>query len=140
MANYPLFEALIQYVKKTKRNGRPLAEDPIIRSRVAQLKIELEIGRLHMYRVAAVMDEGRAPNWESSMSKVYGTAFEQRLASTAIEITGLYGQLTPESKWVPMHGMAYHSYLSSKGYSLQAGSSEVLKNILALRKLALPAG
>ena len=123
-----------------KRNGRPLAEDPIIRSRVAQLKIELEIGRLHMYRVAVVMDEGRAPNWESSMSKAYGTAFEQRLASTAIEITGLYGQLTPESKWVPMQGMAYHSYLSSKGYSLQAGSSEVLKNILALRKLGLPAG
>ena len=140
MANYPLFEALVQYVRETECNGKPLAEDPVVRSRIAQLKIELEIGRLHMYRVAAVMDQGRAPNWESSMSKAYGTAFEQRLASTAIDITGLYGQLTPESRWVPMQGMAYHSYLSSKGYSLQAGSSEVLKNILALRKLGLPAG
>jgi len=138
MANYPLFEALIQYTKETKRDGKPLSDEPIIRSKLAQLKIELEIGRLHMYRVAAVMDEGRAPNWESSMSKAYGTAFEQRLASTAIEILGLYGQLSPGSKWVPMQGMAYHSYLSSKGYSLQAGSSEVLKNILALRKLELP--
>jgi len=140
MANYPLLEALIQYVKEAERNGRPLAEDPIVRSRIAQLKIELEIGRLHMYRVAVVMDEGRAPNWESSMSKAYGTAFEQRLAGTAIEIAGLYGQLSPDSKRVPMQGMAYHSYLSSKGYSLQAGSSEVLKNILATRKLQLPAG
>jgi alkylation response protein AidB-like acyl-CoA dehydrogenase len=138
MANYPLFEALIKYVKETKRQGQPLAKDPLIRAKLAQLKIELEIGRLHMYRVAMVMDEGRAPNWESSMSKAYGTAFEQRLASAAIEIIGLYGQLSPESKWAPMHGMAYHSYLSSKGYSLQAGSSEVLKNILALRKLELP--
>ena len=140
MANYPLFEALIQYAKETKRNGKPLAEEPVIRSKLAQLKIELEIGRLHMYRVAVVMDEGRAPNWESSMSKVYGTAFEQRLASMAMEIAGLYGQLSPESKWAPMSGMAYHSYLSSKGYSLQAGTSEVLKNILALRKLGLPTG
>ncbi|HEY79414.1 MAG TPA: acyl-CoA dehydrogenase [Dehalococcoidia bacterium] len=140
MANYPLLEALIQYVKEAERNGRPLAEDPIVRSRIAQLKIELEIGRLHMYRVAVVMDEGRAPNWESSMSKAYGTAFEQRLAGAAIEIAGLYGQLSPDSKRVPMQGMAYHSYLSSKGYSLQAGSSEVLKNILATRKLQLPAG
>jgi alkylation response protein AidB-like acyl-CoA dehydrogenase len=140
MANYPLLEALIQYVKETKRHGRPLADDPIIRSKIAQLKIELEIGRLHMYRVAVVMDEGRAPNWESSMSKAYGTAFEQRLAGAAIEVAGLYGQLSPDSKWVPMQGMAYHSYLSSKGYSLQAGSSEVLKNILATRKLQLPAG
>jgi alkylation response protein AidB-like acyl-CoA dehydrogenase len=138
MANYPLFEALIQYTRETKRNGKPLSQDPLIRSKLAQLKIELEIGRLHMYRVATVMDEGRAPNWESSMSKAYGTAFEQHLASAAIEILGLYGQLSPQSKWVPMHGMAYHSYLSSKGYSLQAGTSEILKNILALRKLELP--
>jgi alkylation response protein AidB-like acyl-CoA dehydrogenase len=138
MANYPLFEALIQYTKETKQNGKPLSQDPVIRSKLAQLKIELEIGQLHMYRVAMVMDEGRAPNWESAMSKAYGTAFEQHLASTAIEILGLYGQLSPQSKWVPMHGMAYHSYLSSKGYSLQAGTSEILKNILALRRLELP--
>jgi hypothetical protein len=138
MANYPLFEALIKYVKETKRKGQPLSQDPLIRAKLAQLKVELEIGRLHMYRVAMVMDEGRAPNWESSMSKAYGTAFEQRLAGAAIEVMGLYGQLSPESKCVPIKGMAYHSYLSSKGYSLQAGSSEVLKNILALRKLELP--
>jgi alkylation response protein AidB-like acyl-CoA dehydrogenase len=138
MANYPLFTALIQYTKETKRNGKPLSEEPLIRSKLAQLKIELEIGRLHMYRVALVMDEGRAPNWESAMAKAYGTAFEQHLASMAIEIAGLYGQLAPESKWVPMQGMAYHSYLSSKGYSLQAGTSEILKNILVMRKLELP--
>ncbi len=138
MGNYPLFEALIQYTKQTKRNGKPLSEEPVIRSKLAQLKIELEIGRLHMYRVAQVMDEGRAPNWESAMSKAYGTTFEQRLASTAMEILGLYGQLSPESKSVPLQGMASHSYLSSKGYSLQAGTSEILKNILALRKLELP--
>jgi alkylation response protein AidB-like acyl-CoA dehydrogenase len=138
MANYPLFEALIQYTKETKRNGKPLSDEPVIRAKLAQLKIELEIGRLHMYRVATVMDDGRAPNWESAMSKAYGTAFEQRLASTAIEILGLYGQLSPQSKLVPMRGMAYHSYLSSKGYSLQAGTTEILKNILAQRRLELP--
>ena len=67
-----------------------------------------------------------------------GTAFEQRVAGAAIEILGLYGQLSPQSKFVPVDGMAYHSYLSSKGYSLQAGTTEVLKNILAGRKLGLP--
>src|SRR4030042_1805242 len=92
MANYPLFEALIKYTRETKRNGKPLSQNPLIRSKLAQLKIELEIGRLHMYRVAMVMDEGRAPTWGASMAKIYGTAFEQRLAGAAIEITGLYGQ------------------------------------------------
>ena len=140
MANYPVYEGIIQFAKDTKLNGKPLSQDPIIRQNLAQLKVELNVGRLFMYRVALVMDEGRSPDWEASMSKVYATAFEQRLARVALEILGPYGQLRPHSKWSKLNGMAYHSYLSSKGYSHQAGTSEVLKNILALRKLGLPTG
>ena len=93
-----------------------------------------------MYRVALVMDEGHAPNWEGAMSKAYSTAFEQHLATTATEILGPYGQLVAGSKWTPILGMAPHSYLASKGYSLQAGTSEILRNIIALRGLGLPSG
>jgi len=121
MANYPVFEGIIQFVKETSRDGKPLSQDPVIRHQLAQLKIEFEVG------------------WEAAMSKAYATAFEQRLASIALDILGLYGHLAPGSKWAKLNGMAYHSYLSSKGYSLQAGSSEILRNILALRKLGLPA-
>ncbi len=138
MANYPLFDSIIKFTQETRHDGKPVSQDPLIRSKLAQLKVEFEVGRLHIYRVAAVMDEGRAPNWESALSKIYCTTFEQHLASTAIEILGLYGQLSPGSKWVPMEGMAYDSYLSSKGYSLQAGTTEILKNVLATRKLNLP--
>ena len=138
MANYPLFEALIHYAKETKRNGKRLSKEPMIRTKLAQLQIEFEAGRLHMYRVALVMDGGRAPNWESAMAKAYATAFEQHLASTAMEILGPYGQLVADSKLAPIQGMAPRSYLASKGYSLQAGTSEILRNIIALRKLGLP--
>jgi alkylation response protein AidB-like acyl-CoA dehydrogenase len=138
MGNYPLFEALIKFSKETKRDRKPLSKDPLIRSKLAQLEIEFEIGRLHMYRVALVMDKGRAPNVEAAMSKAYATAFEQRLATTAIEIMGLYGQLTAGSKWAAARGLAPHSYLSCQGYSLQAGSSEILRNIIAMRGLGLP--
>jgi alkylation response protein AidB-like acyl-CoA dehydrogenase len=140
MANYPVYQGIIQFVKETKRDGKSLSQDPIIRQNLAQLKVEFNVGRLFMYRVALVMDESRSPEWEASMSKVYATAFEQRLARMALEILGPYGQLKPHSKWTKLNGMAYHSYLSSKGYSHQAGTSEVLKNILALRKLGLPTG
>jgi alkylation response protein AidB-like acyl-CoA dehydrogenase len=133
MGNYPLFEALVQFVKENK-----LSQEPVIRNKLAQLQIEFEVGRLLIYRVAFVMDEGRAPNWEAAMSKAYSTAFEQRLANVATEILGPYGQLLGDSKLAPIRGLAVHSYLSSKGYSLQAGTSEILKNILATRGLALP--
>ncbi len=138
MGNYPLFDAIIQFTKETKRKGKPLSQDILIRHKLAQLQIEFEIGRLLTYRVAMVMDEGRAPNWEAAMAKAYCTDFEQCLADTATKILGLYGQLVTESKWAPILGMAPDSYLGSKGYSLQGGTSEVLRNIVALRGLGLP--
>ena len=133
MGNYPLFEALIQFTKENK-----LSQEPVIRNKLAQLQIEFEVGRLLVYRVALVMDEGRAPNREAAMSKAYSTAFEQRLANAAMEVLGPYGQLVSDSKLAPIRGLAVHSYLASKGYSLQAGTSEILKNILATRGLGLP--
>ena len=133
MGNYPLFEGTIRFAKQNK-----LSQEPVVRNKLAQLEIEFEVGRLLIYRVALVMDEGRVPNWESAMSKAYSTEFEKRLASIAMEVLGLYGQLMSDSDLVPLRGMAPHSYLGSKGYSLQAGTTEILKNILAVRGLGLP--
>jgi len=133
MGNYPLFDAIVQFTKENK-----LSQEPVIRNKLAQLRIEFEVGRLLIYRVALVMDEGRAPNREAAMSKAYSTAFEQRLAKAAMEVLGPYGQLVSNSKLAPIRGLAVHSYLASKGYSLQAGTSEILKNVLATRGLGLP--
>jgi alkylation response protein AidB-like acyl-CoA dehydrogenase len=133
MGNYPLFDAIVQFAKENK-----LSQESVIRNKLAQLRIEFEVGRLLIYRVALVMDEGQAPNREAAMSKAYSTAFEQRLAKVAMEVLGPYGQLVSDSKLAPIRGLAVHSYLASKGYSLQAGTSEILKNILATRGLGLP--
>jgi hypothetical protein len=138
MGNYTLFEALLKFVNDTKRNGKALSQDTVIRHKLAQLQVEFEVGRLLMYKVALVMDEGQAPTVEAAMSKAYATAFEQRLANTAMEILGPYGLLWAGSKYAPFGGMAAHSYLGSKGYSLQAGTTEIMKNIVATRGLGLP--
>ncbi len=138
MGNYPLYEALLQFVKETKHNGKPLSHDTLIRQKIAQLQVEFEVGRLLTYRVIQIMERGRSPNWEAAMAKAYSTAYEQRLAKTATEILGLYGQLVAESKWASMSGLAAQSYLASTGYSLQAGTSEILRNIVAMRGLGLP--
>ncbi|MFC2011593.1 acyl-CoA dehydrogenase family protein [Chloroflexota bacterium] len=138
MGNYPLYDAIVQFVKDTERNGKPLAKETLVRQKLAQLQVEFEIGRLLTYKVVLVMEEGRAPNVEAAMAKVYSTDFEQHLAKVAMEILGLYGQLVEDSRWAPILGMAPHSYLASTGYSLQAGTSEVLRNVIALRGLGLP--
>ena len=140
MSNYPLFEALVQYVKETKRNGKPLSEDPIIRHKLAGLRVEFEAGRLMVYRVAWLLSQERLPNYETAMAKTYCSEFQQRLVHTAVGILGLHGQLMPDSKWVPVSGRAMGSLLFSPGYTLQAGTSEILRNIVAMRGLGLPSG
>jgi alkylation response protein AidB-like acyl-CoA dehydrogenase len=132
MGNYPLFEGLIRFAKE-----KGLSRQPAVRTKLTELEIEFEVGRLLIYRVALVMEEGRAPNWESAMSKAYCTEFEKRLAGVAMDVLGPYGQLKSGSECVALRGMALHSYLASKGYSLQAGTTEILKNIVALRRLEL---
>ena len=139
MGNYVLYDAIIQFTKETKRHGQLLCKDYNVRGKLAQLQIEFEVGRLLTYRVALAIDEKRAPNIEASMAKVYSTAFEQHLAVIAMDILGLYSSLMEDSKYSVIRGMAPHSYLGSKGYSLQAGTSEILRNILAQRGLGLPA-
>ncbi len=139
MANYPLFERILDYARETKKNGGTLSKDPIIRNRLAELTIEFEVGRLLIYRVAWVLSQGRVPNYEASLAKTYCCEFEQRLAAAAISVLGPYGQLREGSKWAPLGGMAAGSYLIAPGYSLQAGTHEILRNVIAMRGLGLPA-
>ena len=140
MSNYVVFAGLIEYAKKTYRNGKPLSKEPIIRDKLTELAVGFEVGRLLCYWVAWVLDQGRVPNYEAAIAKVYCTDFEKRLASEAIKILGLYGQLMPDSRYVPLSGNAILAYLFSPGYTIQAGTSEILRGIIAQRGLGLPRG
>ena len=138
MQNYPLFVYLLEYVKKEEKDGQPICKDPIVRNTLAELEVEYQVGRLFCYHVAWTLTQGRIPNYEAALCKAYCTQFEQRLSDAATRILGLYGQLMPGSKWAPLEGEAANSYLWSVSYTIQGGSLEVLKNIVATRGLGLP--
>jgi alkylation response protein AidB-like acyl-CoA dehydrogenase len=141
MTNYPLYQDLIAYAKQTNNGDKPLAEEPTVRNKLADLTIRYEVGRLLTYRVAWVLDQGRLPTTEAAMAKAFCTAFEQNLAHMATQLTGLYGQLRQDSKVTPrpFRESPAESYIFSPGYTIQGGTSEILKNIIAIRGLQLPA-
>ncbi len=119
----------------TEEVGRKLAAE---HADVAILRLE-QRGRGRALRTAWMQSRGVIPHNQTSMAKVFKTELAKRVANLGMEILGPYGQLTAESKLSPARGMAPHSYLGSKGYSLQAGTSEILRNIIAQRGLGLPA-
>ncbi|MBI2907600.1 MAG: acyl-CoA dehydrogenase family protein [Chloroflexi bacterium] len=140
MSNYPLLSAVTAYAKETRKNGKPLSEDPLVREKLAKLTVEFEVGRLLIYRVAWMLTQGKLPNYQTALAKTYGSEFEQRLANCALDIFGLRGQLLAGSKWALYGGRPPRNYLFSRGYTIQGGTSEILRNVIAIRGLGLPTG
>ena len=71
------------------------------------------------------------------MGKAVCTLYEARLADVATSIMGLHGLTMPGSEEAFFEGVVGESYLWSPSFTLQGGSVEVLKNIVAQRGLKL---
>jgi alkylation response protein AidB-like acyl-CoA dehydrogenase len=140
IGSYRTYEQLAAYARETVRAGRPLLALPQLRAALAELKIEFELGKLLSYRVTWMQSKNIVPNYEASVSKMYGSELAQRLANTGMRVLGLGGQLGPDSLWAPLRGTIESLYLNAAGLTVAAGTSEIQRNIIAGRGLGLPRG
>ncbi len=135
--NKRLLDEVIEYCKTTKRNGKLLSEDPVIRNKIAEFAIECELGRLMCYNIAAMEDQGQIPGYEASATKNFTAEMGQRLAQFAVNVEGLYGQVESGPRAL-LRGMAQTVYMFSVGDTIGAGTSEVNRMVIATRGLGLP--
>lgn len=140
VAGYRLYEELVEHAARIKRNGRPLIAEVPVRTKLAEIGIEFTIGRLLAYRVAWMQSTGQIPNAEASMSKMYGSELQQRLATAGVTILGLAGQLGPGSDRAPLGGRIEQYHLLASALTVAAGTSEIQRGIIAGRGLGLPRG
>jgi alkylation response protein AidB-like acyl-CoA dehydrogenase len=112
--------------------------DSLTRNRLARLKADCEVARLLHYRVTWMQGQGKVPNYESAMSKMYSFELQQRVTEFGMQLMGLYSQLTEESARVPMYGRIPSCYLRAFGHSLEQGTSEIDRDVIAQRGLGLP--
>ena len=131
-------EELIQLAKETRYNGQTAAENPVIRNRLAELAIEIEVSRMLSYHIAWMQSQGLVPNKEASMAKLFGTDLQQRVAAAGMDLLGLYGQLSPGTKWAYLQGRLQRWFLYSFSTTIAGGTSEIQRNIIATRGLGLP--
>ena len=134
----PILDDLIRYAKETEYNGNPLSDDPLIRDKIAQAAIELEVGSLLADHSRWLESNHLPMNYEPEVTKVFTSELEQRLINIAMQILGLYSQLTENSKWVPLRGRISWYYLHSFMTTIGAGTSEVGRSVIAQRGLGLP--
>lgn len=135
------FEELVKFAKSTPgADGEPLAEDPDVRRRFAELDVDIECARLVAYEVAWMQSNGDIPNMEASAAKVLGTQLSQKVAKLGTDLMGMYGQLEPGSELAPLDGRFPKMQLSVVAHTIFAGTSEIQRNIIATRGLGLPRG
>jgi alkylation response protein AidB-like acyl-CoA dehydrogenase len=108
--------------------------DPVVRDRLAREWIALQGLRFTNYRALAKLMQTGIPGPEGSGAKLLWSEANQRVTKLALELLG------PESQLVDGDGDGYWQYqqLRSRGNTIEAGTSEVLRNIVAERVLGLP--
>ena len=118
-----------EVVEQARRLGR--GRERLVRQRVAQHYIEARALQLNAYRgLTSVLRTG-VPGPEGSFLKLAWSELNQRMTETAIDLEGPAGLVADGDH-------RQYSYLRARANTIEAGSSEVLRNIIAERVLGLP--
>jgi alkylation response protein AidB-like acyl-CoA dehydrogenase len=131
-------DRLIELSHSMQRNGRPASQDPIIRQKLAQCYAEVEIMRLNQMRAFSRLSATGVPGPEGSIQKIFWSELNQRLQQVAQEVLGAYGQLEGADGFSIDNGLWSYGYLRARGNTIEAGTSEIQRNIVGHFVLGLP--
>jgi len=127
----------IELASSTPRNGGLASEDPVVRDRLAQLFIESEIFRVTNYRGLTKIMKNGVPGPEGSLGKWHWGEINQHLMELAMEIEGPYSQFADGSEYA-LGGDWQYQFLRTRANSIEGGTTDILRNIVAERVLGLP--
>ncbi|MFN0147498.1 MAG: acyl-CoA dehydrogenase family protein [Dehalococcoidia bacterium] len=130
---------LIAWAQETHPGGRPW-DRAEVRHKLADLKVEAEVGRLIAYRTVWLQSQGKVPNYEASIGKVWMAYLGVKVGNAGINLMGMYGQLKPGSPWAQLYGRLVTSYLLAVSGPIGGGTGEIQRGIIATRGLGLPRG
>lgn len=116
-------EASINFASERILYGKPIVKLPAIQDKIAEMKIDLEAGRLLGYRAAAMQDSGVGSSNEFAAAKYFTTEAAIKAAKTAVDIHGGYGCM--EEYAVTRY------YRDAAVLGPSAGTSAIMKVIVA---------
>jgi alkylation response protein AidB-like acyl-CoA dehydrogenase len=131
-----LTRKVIQLASEVRVNGGRAIDDPIVRDKLVRQWTDLQALRFTNYRALTGLVKTGVPGPEGSIAKLWWSESNQRLTKLAIELLGPDAQLNEEDGvW---NGFWQYWQHRSRGNTIEAGTSEVLRNIVAERVLGLP--
>jgi len=109
---------------------RGLLEDPVVADRLGELHLKCEVLRLTAYRGLTAIEKYGQPGPEGSLVKWMWSETNQQLTQLAADLVGPSALLAGDS-WA-------YELMRSRGNTIEGGTTEILKNIIAERVLGLP--
>ncbi|WP_307873756.1 MULTISPECIES: acyl-CoA dehydrogenase family protein [unclassified Frankia] len=119
-------------------DGTTPLDDPLVAERIGRMAVDEEVARLLALQVRATSERGEAPAVEGAMAKLFRTEAAQRHHSDALDILGADGILAPGAVGAPDAGLFEAGFRSAVVETIRGGSSEILREIIAERRLGLP--
>ncbi len=135
-----VFDEIAELAHQGTRAGAPLSKDPLVRQQLAQFYVELEMMKYTSYRVFSKILKGGDPGPEGSISKLSWSELNQRMTEFAMAIEGPASQLVRGSAHAVQSGRWQHHFLRARANTIEAGTSEIQRNIIAERVLRMPKG
>ncbi|HXG76201.1 MAG TPA: acyl-CoA dehydrogenase [Gaiellaceae bacterium] len=133
---FALQAALEVQVRKLVALARDRGADALQRDRIAREWCEVQALRYTNYRALSQLVKTGVPGPEGSISKLVWSEANQRVTKLALELLGPDAALWDGN--APYAGYWQYQQLRSRGNTIEAGTSEILRNIVAERVLGLP--
>lgn len=128
----------VELARRVQRDGRPAAQDPVLRDRLVRLWIEEEGLRLGALRKRVPGLNADRPLALALMNKLVYSEYGQQLAELGCEILGPDASLWMGDPNAPDEGEWPRAWMNSFGMTIGGGTSEIQRNILGERVLGLP--
>jgi alkylation response protein AidB-like acyl-CoA dehydrogenase len=130
---------LVDYAKTSKRDGKPVRENPDTRRLIANIVTDTAVSKALSTRfLCAARGGGKPPTIPSSQYKLFTTSLSQRVCDEALDISGAAGTIREGQELAPLLGRFEGAYRATMNETVGGGSSEIQKNIIARRHLGLP--
>jgi alkylation response protein AidB-like acyl-CoA dehydrogenase len=132
------FERMLEMAKTAKRSGKFIIEDPLFRQDLARSYIEVQVLKYHGLRNLSNQLGGGVPGPEGSIGKLLWSVPNQLIQERALNMLGMLGQVMGTSPLAMQNGFWQYGFLRSKANTIEAGTTEIQKNIIGERVLGLP--